>query len=164
MRRMGHKEVGRVDRRLRRAVLDRLAAIEDMALRAGSHLPVRVARSQLKTITGGWRELLEKHQPDRKGRCPVCSGWLRRRRWPCQVWMTAHEHLIGDKPQQAKWLVKKSNPFSGPRQVKVIPRQVGVPTAADGTAAHIEMHHAEMHHAAEKVVLPRLHQVQHSPD
>lgn len=124
-----------MDRRLRRAVLQRLAAIEDMALRAGSQLPVRVARSQLKTITGGWRDLLSKHQPDRSGRCPICSGWLRRRRWPCQVWMTAHEHLIGDKPQAAQPARGPARKDAGrsprPRQVEVIPRQVEALAAAD---------------------------------
>jgi hypothetical protein len=127
-----------VDRSLRRAVLERLAAIEELALRAGSHLPVRVARTQFKTITDGWREVLLEHQPDRKDRCPVCSGWLRRRRWPCQVWVTAHHHLIGDGSGLAEQLGRRSARFPRPRQaeviprqVEVIPRQVGAPSAAD---------------------------------
>lgn len=121
-----------MDRSLRRAVLERLAAVEEMAVRTGSHLTVRVARTHLKTITGGWRELLLEHQPDLKGRCPVCSGWLRRRRWPCQVWVTAHRHLIGDSPEPVRWSATKSNPFRRPRRVEVIPRQTG---AADQTRA-----------------------------
>ena len=112
-----------MDRSLRRAVLERLAAVEEMAVRTGSHLSVRVARTHLKTITGGWRELLLEHQPDLKDRCPVCSGWLRRRRWPCQVWVTAHRHLIGDGPELARWSTKKPGPFRRPRHVEVIPRQ-----------------------------------------
>ncbi|MGH4026722.1 MAG: hypothetical protein ACRDRV_19290 [Pseudonocardiaceae bacterium] len=121
-----------MDRSLRRAVLERLAAVEEMAVRTGSHLTVRVARTHLKTITGGWRELLLEHQPDLKGRCPVCSGWLRRRRWPCQVWVTAHRHLIGDGPEPGRWSAEKSNPFRRPRRVEVIPRQTG---AADQSRA-----------------------------
>lgn len=121
-----------MDRSLRRAVLERLAAVEDIAMRAGSQLSVRMARSHLKTITGGWRELLIEHQPDLRGRCPVCSGWLRRRRWPCQVWVTAHHHLIGGElPEPAGWSPKKANPFRRPRQVEVIPRQTNAPSAAE---------------------------------
>ena len=134
----------RVDRRLRRAVLERLAAVEELALRTSSQLPVLVARNHLKTITGGWRELLLEHQPNDKGRCPVCSGWLRRRRWPCQVWVTAHQHLIGDGSESFEGPGQKSRQSRPPRRVEVIPRQVGVPTAADqrgpvsaqDTAAH----------------------------
>jgi len=122
-----------VDRKLRRAVLERLAAVEEMAVH---NLPVTVARTQLKSITGGWRELLLEHQPDHKGRCPVCSGWLRRRRWPCQVWATAQQHLIGDgsaliwderRPRQVEVVA---------RQVEVIPRQVGTSAATDQTLAY----------------------------
>jgi hypothetical protein len=120
-----------VDRRVRRAVMERLAAVEELTLRAGA---ASAARTQLKNITGGWREVLAEHQPNRKGRCPVCSGWMRRRRWPCQVWVTAHQHLIGDGSDPIDRPVKKSNPFRRPRQVEVIPRQTDVPVAADQTA------------------------------
>jgi hypothetical protein len=125
-----------VDRSLRRAVLERLAAVEEMAVQTGSHLSVRVARTHLKTITGGWRELLLEHQPDLKGRCPVCSGWLRRRRWPCQVWVTAHRHLIGEGPEPTRWAAKNPSHFRRPRRVEVIPRQPG---AADHTRAGQEV-------------------------
>ncbi len=119
-----------MDRNLRRAVLERLAAVEEMAVRTGSHL---VARTHIRTITGGWRELLIEHQPDLTGRCPVCSGWLRRRRWPCQVWVTAHHHLIGDSPEPARSPAKKPGPFRRPRRVEIIPRQTDTPAAADQT-------------------------------
>lgn len=120
-----------MDRSLRRAVLEWLAAVEEMAVRASSQRSVRLARTHLKTITEGWRELLLAHQPNLKGRCPVCSGWLRRRRWPCQVWVTAHEHLIGDGPDPARSSAKKSTLFHRPRQVEVIPRQVSAAGTAD---------------------------------
>ncbi|MGH3769330.1 MAG: hypothetical protein ACRDS0_12945 [Pseudonocardiaceae bacterium] len=112
-----------MDRRVRRAVLDRLAAVEEMAARAGATLSAPLARRHLQTITDGWRELLVQHQPDPTGRCPVCSGWLRRRRWPCDVWVTAHRHLIGDGTE-SMGSTRNSNPFCQPRQVLVVPRQL----------------------------------------
>jgi hypothetical protein len=141
----GDKEVDGVDHSLRRAVLQRLTAVEEMAVRAGSQLSVRTARSQLRSITSGWREVLIEHQPDLNGRCPVCSGWLRRRRWPCQVWVTAHEHLIGEGQESTPGTAKKPSPFRRsqqlrprkvrPRQVEVIPRQVEASAAVDQTGA-----------------------------
>lgn len=121
-----------MDRRLRRAVLERLAAVEEMAVQ---NLPVRVARTQLKIITDGWRGLLLEHQPDPRGRCPVCSGWLRRRRWPCPVWVTAHQHLIGDGSEPMEHPSNKSHQLPHPRQVEVIPRQVGTTSATEQISA-----------------------------
>jgi hypothetical protein len=113
-----------VDRRVRRAVLERLAAVEEMAVRAGATLSAPLARRHIQTITDGWRELLVQHQPDPTGRCPVCSGWLRRRRWPCDVWVTAHRHLIGDGTESIERPpCRNSNPFCQPRQVLIVPRQ-----------------------------------------
>jgi hypothetical protein len=113
-----------VDRRVRRAVLERLAAVEEIAARAGATLSAPLARRHIQTITDGWRELLVQHQPDLTGRCPVCSGWLRRRRWPCDVWVTAHRHLIGDGTEPLERPAKNCNPFCRPRQVLVVPRQL----------------------------------------
>ncbi len=123
-----------MDRWVRRAVLERLAAVEEMATRAGAALSVPMARKQIQTITDGWRELLVQHQPDATGRCPVCSGWLRRRRWPCEVWVTAHRHLIGDGTEPIERPARTSNPFRRPRQVLVVPRQLNA-SAAEQTAA-----------------------------
>jgi hypothetical protein len=119
-----------VDRRVRRAVLEKLAAVEELAARASAALSVPVARKHIQTITDGWRELLVQHQPDSTGRCPVCSGWLRRRRWPCEVWTTAHRHLIGDGTDPVERYSRKSHPFRRPRQVLVVPRQLDA-SAAD---------------------------------
>jgi hypothetical protein len=113
-----------VDRRVRRAVLERLAAVEEMAVRAGATLSAPLARRHIRTITDGWRELLVQHQPDPTGRCPVCSGWLRRRRWPCDVWVTAHRHLIGDGTESIERCTRNSNPFCQPRQMLIVPRQL----------------------------------------
>ena len=129
-----------MDRRVRRAVLERLAAVEAMAARAGATLSAPLARRHLQIITEGWRELLVQHQPDPTGRCPVCSGWLRRRRWPCDVWVTAHRHLIGDGTEQSERLGRNSNPFCRPRQVLVIPRQPDAPVARKITARNPSPH------------------------
>jgi hypothetical protein len=118
-----------VDSRVRRAVLERLAAVEEIAARAGATLSAPLARRHIQTITDGWRELLVQHQPDPSGRCPVCSGWLRRRRWPCEVWVTAHRHLIGDGTEPIERAAKNSNPFCRPRQVLVVPRQLDAAVA-----------------------------------
>jgi hypothetical protein len=125
-----------VDRRVRRAVFERLAAVEAMAARAGATLSAPLARRHLQSFTGGWRELLSKHQPDPTGRCPLCVGWLRRRRWPCEVWVTAHRHLIGDGAGLIELTARNSNPFCQPRQVQVIPRQLDASTAEQAAAGN----------------------------
>jgi hypothetical protein len=123
-----------VDRQVRRAVLDRLAAVEEMAARVSATLSAPLARRHIQTMTGGWRELLVQHQPDLTGRCPVCSGWLRHRRWPCEIWVTAHRHLIGDGTEPIERPIRNSNPFCQPRQVVVVPRQLGASTAEQAAA------------------------------
>jgi hypothetical protein len=138
----GRRGGGLVDRRVRRAVLERLAAVEEMAARAGAALSVPVARNHIRTITDGWRELLVQHQPDPTGRCPVCSGWLRRRRWPCEVWETAHRHLIGDGTEPIERPPGKSGPFGRPRQVLVVPRQLHAPTADQVTLDNVSRNEA----------------------
>ncbi|MGH3815712.1 MAG: hypothetical protein ACRDUV_25215 [Pseudonocardiaceae bacterium] len=136
-----------MNRRVRRAVLERLAAVEEMAVRAGAVLSGPVARKHIRTITKGWRELLIEHQPDPTGRCPVCSGWLRRRRWPCDVWVTAHRHLIGDATEPIERPVRRSHPFRRPRQVLVVPRQLDAP-AADQAAVENVSQRSETDNAA----------------
>jgi hypothetical protein len=129
-----------VDSRVRRAVLERLAAVEEIAARAGATLSAPLARRHIQTITDGWRELLGQHQPDPSGRCPVCSGWLRRRRWPCEVWVTAHRHLIGDGTEPIERPAKNSNPFCRPRQVLVVPRQLDAAVAEQTVARKAALH------------------------
>lgn len=86
-----------VDDGMRRAVLRRLAALDHAAeqTNAGGTL-APLARAELQRLADGWRLLLEVHTADEDGRCRACPGRLRKRRWPCKVWLLAHQHLIGD--------------------------------------------------------------------
>lgn len=118
-----------MDRAFRWAVLKRLTVLDDMVEEAGADLPAPVARAELRRITGGWRDLLTDHRPDSAGRCPVCSGWLRRRKWPCQVWITAHQQLLGDASDGAQQRPALGGRFRRPRDVEVVARSC--PSDAD---------------------------------
>lgn len=117
-------------------MLERLRTVDGIA-HAGPDLPVPVARTQIRRITAGWRELLTEHLPDATGRCPVCAGWWLRRKWPCQVWATAHHQLIGDisdgrqpgpEAPQPRSPLRSSCPC--PRDVEIIDRRIGAPYRA----------------------------------
>ncbi|HWE89851.1 MAG TPA: hypothetical protein VG317_10365 [Pseudonocardiaceae bacterium] len=83
-----------MDRGVRRAVLRRLTAVERLA-RHGD--PATRLRSELQRLSTAWRLLLTAHQPGPDGRCPACPPRvLRRRRWPCRVWLLGYRTLIGD--------------------------------------------------------------------
>lgn len=82
------------DDTLCKAVLNRLAMLDDLAANADDRLVLSVARRQLPRLTRAWRAVLILHAPDLQGRCPACS--TRRQPQPalCSVWQTAHEQLI----------------------------------------------------------------------
>lgn len=83
------------------AVLDTLDSVDQLAVDGASEALLPLARDELHRLTGGLRALLDEHRPDENGRCPVCPSGMRARRWPCQVWRTAHQHLIGENADPA---------------------------------------------------------------
>jgi hypothetical protein len=99
---------------LRAAVLRRLDLLDELAGRCEPLAPRRSIentetveaelideRAGLHRLTDGWRLLLETHQPDPDGHCATCPSNWRHRRWPCQVWLTASQHLLDEAPAPA---------------------------------------------------------------
>lgn len=78
----------------RAAVLNRLAAVDKAADQTDPAKLLPVARTELRRLADSWRRLLTDHRADPTGRCEACRA--RNRRWPCPVWRTAHEQLIGE--------------------------------------------------------------------
>jgi hypothetical protein len=77
-------------------VLERLHQLDLVA--AGerrSAAEVARIRRELREMVAIWRTLLERHRADADGYCPRCrTGWRRRQRWPCGVWIAAQNSLI----------------------------------------------------------------------
>lgn len=101
-----------MDEALRDAVLRRLSLLEEVAAQGEAEALVPLARAEIHRLADGWRLLLTVHQPDEDGRCKACPGWLRRRRWPCQVWNMAHQHLIGEGVPHRERRRPLRNPFT----------------------------------------------------
>ncbi len=97
---------------LRKAVLQRLALLDKVAEQGEAESLVPLARSEIHRLADGWRLLLTVHQPDEDSRCRACPGWLRRRRWPCQIWTMAHQHLIGEGVAHRDRRKPLRNPFT----------------------------------------------------
>ncbi|MFC5290148.1 hypothetical protein ACFPM7_24090 [Actinokineospora guangxiensis] len=87
---------------MRAEVMHRLAMLDDAADHADERTLLPLARSEISRLVDGWRLLLTVHQPDHDSRCQACPSGLRARRWPCQVWRMAHDHLIGEGPSRAR--------------------------------------------------------------
>lgn len=79
---------------LQGAVHERLDYLDTLVAEADLPSCAALAESEIARLTAAWRAVLAEHQPDGDNRCPQCSGWRRRRRFPCSVWITAHHHLI----------------------------------------------------------------------
>lgn len=103
-----------VEETLRDAVLHRLALLDEAAERGEAEALVPLARAEINRLADGWRLLLTVHQPDPDGRCRACPGVLRHRRWPCQVWTMAHQHLIGESLPRGERRGPLRNPFARP--------------------------------------------------
>lgn len=70
-----------------------------------------LTRTELRRLADGWRLLLRTHHADPDGRCQACRHGRWARRWPCQVWRSAHEQLIGEGlPHRARTYPLR-NPF-----------------------------------------------------
>lgn len=96
----------------RHAVLVRLAALDEIAGRADSAALLPLARTELRRLADGWRRLLTVHRPGADGRCTACRTGIRARRWPCQVWTSAHEQLVGDGVPYRRRTPSPRNPFA----------------------------------------------------
>ncbi len=122
-----------MEQRLRRTVLRRLESLGEQAASAEPGVLVTLARTEIRRLTDGWRGLLADHQPDDDGRCQRCAGWIRNRRWPCQVWLAAHQHLIGEATWHKPRRKVRPNVFARRGPTVVAPRRraaVGAPIAA----------------------------------
>jgi hypothetical protein len=96
----------------RRAVLARLAALDEVAGRADPSTLLPLARSEIRRLADGWRRLLAAHRAGPDGRCASCRTRIRARRWPCQVWRAAHEQLIGEGVPHRQRTRPLRNPFT----------------------------------------------------
>ncbi|WP_141921385.1 hypothetical protein [Halopolyspora algeriensis] len=97
----GDPDPARGDREQREAVLEQLDRLDEVAREGEPDTLLPLARSELYRLTEGLRVLLEEHRPDEHGRCRICPGSLRARRWPCPVWTTAHYQLIGEEADRS---------------------------------------------------------------
>lgn len=95
----------------RRAVLNRLAAVDEVADQADPATLLPLARTELHRLADGWRRLLAAHGVSPDGRCESCRVGSRARRWPCQVWRAAHEQLIGEGVPHRQRSYPLRNPF-----------------------------------------------------
>jgi hypothetical protein len=96
---------------LRRAVLHRLDLLDRAAGHAEPSTLLPIARVELHRLADGWRVLLRSHRADESGRCTSCLHGLRARRWPCPVWRSAHQQLIGDGLPKSERPHPLRNPF-----------------------------------------------------
>jgi hypothetical protein len=97
---------------LRDAVLQELARVDQVTEENDARSLLPLARTEIHRLADGWRLLLTMHQPDEDGRCAVCRGRFRHRRWPCRVWLTAHQHLISESVPHRRRRRHVRNPFA----------------------------------------------------
>ncbi|HEY0640065.1 MAG TPA: hypothetical protein VGD67_20710 [Pseudonocardiaceae bacterium] len=131
-----------MEQRLRHTVLNRLRMLGEQAGTADAGRLVGLARVEIRRMTEGWRGLLADHQPDENGRCLRCAGLLRNRRWPCDVWLAAHQHLVGDSagyrprrrpgfPRRGRTRVMPAGSLPTPRVTEVSGEQPTITSVPD---------------------------------
>jgi hypothetical protein len=97
----------------RQAVLNSLAAVDQMAGQPDPAKVLPMARAELRRLADSWRRLLTAHHAGPDGRCEACRTGSRAHRWPCQVWRAAHEQLVGEGvPDRRRRTYPLRNPFS----------------------------------------------------
>jgi nicotinamide riboside kinase len=82
---------------LRETVVGHLDYVDRLVADGDQRSRLALVDTEITRLTIAWRAVLAEHQPDPDGRCPQCSGWLRRRAHPCPVWTVAHQHLISGR-------------------------------------------------------------------
>jgi hypothetical protein len=96
---------------VRDAVLRRLDLLDRAAGDADPRTLLPLARTEINRLADGWRLLLTVHRCDEEGRCQACPAGIRARRWPCPVWLMAHEQLIGEGVPHRKRTRPLRSPF-----------------------------------------------------
>jgi len=77
------------------AVYGRLNYMDDLVDEADAESLRVLAATEMARLTETVRAMLIQHEPDSRGHCPQCSGWLRHRRHPCSIWTVAHQRMLG---------------------------------------------------------------------
>ena len=77
------------------AVYDRLDYVDDLVDAADAESLRSLATTEMARLTKTVRAMLIQHEPDSRGHCPPCSGWLRHQRHPCSIWTVAHQRMLG---------------------------------------------------------------------
>lgn len=80
---------------LSEAVYGRLNYVDDLVGEADVESLRALAATEMTRLTETVRAMLIQHEPDSRGHCPQCSGWLRHRRHPCSIWTVAHQRMLG---------------------------------------------------------------------
>ncbi|MDT8913532.1 hypothetical protein [Amycolatopsis sp. PS_44_ISF1] len=81
---------------LRAAVYQRLDYLDTILEQAEPTSKATFADTAVPQLTRAWRELLDTHALDDRGRCRACSRGRLRGRRACTVLRTAQRHLIID--------------------------------------------------------------------
>lgn len=77
------------------AVYGRLDYVDDLVDAADAESLRALATTEMARLTETVRAMLVQHEPDSRGHCPQCSGWLRHQRHPCSIWAVAHQRMLG---------------------------------------------------------------------